>query len=133
MVYMDTIQFAWVVGLFEGEGTCYLTTNGTKSKNRGQRVPFIAIGMTDEEPLRRAHEITGWGRITGPYVRKTHLNKLPFYYWRICAQRDVVDFLQLAWPMLSERRKAQARPVLEWTVQRLADRSSGKRLYSKSP
>ncbi len=131
MALMDAIDFAWVVGLYEGEGTCYLTTNRVREKNRGQSIAFVTLTMADLEPLARAHEITGLGRLTGPYVRRTeNLGKAPMYWWRICAQNQVVTFLEAAWPMLSQRRREQAEPVLAWAKQRLADRAAGKYRYA---
>lgn len=129
---MDPVQFAWVVGLYEGEGTCFLVTHKPGKKNAGQKVPMIALEMVDPEPLERAMKITGLGRFNGPYNRVNHLSTLPHYRWVICAQSQVVQFLDLAWPLLSERRRAQALPVLEWTRQRLLDRANGQFTYAKS-
>jgi hypothetical protein len=50
---MDT-EFAWFVGLFEGEGCIGLSSIGR---------PTVTISMTDEDVIRRAHRICGLGHV----------------------------------------------------------------------
>lgn len=122
----DEVAFAWVVGLYEGEGTCYLTTNGRKSYKSGWKLAFVSIQMADREPLDRVCEVLGYGKVNGPYApaRGNTISRKPLYRWRVCAQREVLTFLEAAWPLLSQRRREQADPVIAYCKERLALRSS---------
>lgn len=121
------------MGLYEGEGSCYLGANtqplgGGRKKNI--KTPYVMIYMTDREPLDQAHRITGYGTVRGPYKPNSKWGKKPNYVWRFTAQQDVLDFFARAWPLLSERRRIQAQPLVDQCRERLEARANGGR-YAK--
>jgi hypothetical protein len=54
---MTEFELGWIVGLFEGEGCVY-------RRNRANAPhPVVEIAMTDEDVVRRAHEVAGVGHV----------------------------------------------------------------------
>lgn len=92
--------FSWAVGLFEGEGTiCAVKSKSTTSMR-------IALGMADEDVVRRFHEIVGVGTVNGPYAGKK-ANHRPIWIWRLGRRDEQIDFINRIWPYLGERRRQQ--------------------------
>jgi hypothetical protein len=91
-------------GLFEGEGTI-----SHISRRRETLDLLVALGMTDEDVVRRFDEIVGRGKVYGPYLPLSHGDRRkPFWHWVALgdAGHDVLDLIG-AW--LGARRIVQAR------------------------
>ena len=92
-------EIAWAAGLFEGEGS--ITQNGGRL--------FIRLKMTDEDVVLRFAEIARYGEVYGPYnhqLRDGYVRK-PYWVW-LAPEYDALEVLEMLWPWLSERRRAQA-------------------------
>jgi hypothetical protein len=95
-------NIAWAGGFFEGEGT--ITARAP--------CPFVAVGSTDLDVLRRFHNIMGVGGISGPRKpAKPHYK--PLYFWSCGGNRRVIAVLAALWPFLGERRQQKAKEAIE--------------------
>jgi hypothetical protein len=97
------IDWAWFAGVFEGEGT--ITFAGRK-RNQVQ----LRISMTDEDVVRRCHEIAG-----GYFRSERHREKRykPFWRWEIGGAQKVSEVLDRIEPYLGKRRWARAQEARE--------------------
>lgn len=102
-------QFAWAVGLFEGEGYCGVMNR--KLVTEHNRCPHfrMSLGMTDRDVIVRLHAVMGCGRLEGPVRR---LRSKPMWVW-VCSKRaDLERLLPLMLPHLGGRRQQQLQAVL---------------------
>lgn len=99
---ISAVDLAWLVGLFEGEGYVGLTHQGR---------PALALGMTDEDIVRKAHAIAGMGTVR-PSPSKLPSAKL-MWYWRVGRCDDAAALIELMLPHLGKRRGARAQQALE--------------------
>lgn len=99
---MNLRDLAWFVGLFEGEGCIGLSHQGR---------PTLAISMTDEDTIKRAHAIVGVGHVK---ARPT-LTKGGKRMWVLLVGRcdEAVALIYTMYPMLGVRRRARAREALD--------------------
>lgn len=93
---MDTVDIAWVAGIVEGEGSI-VATSGSSSE--------LKVLMTDEDVVRRLHEVTGLGNVYGPIFHKA--GGKPLYAWKVARKRDLARVLLAIYPLLGERRQQQ--------------------------
>jgi hypothetical protein len=100
------IDIAWATGLFEGEGTLGVFGNGATAK-----VSSMTLVMSDEQTVRRFAAIAGVGRIDGPLHYKNSVK--PLWRWRLTKTYDAARLIRRMWPLLGDRRREQARPILE--------------------
>lgn len=104
MYTKQDIDFAWLVGLFEGEGCMSVQSQGRA---------FTRLSMVDEDAVRRAHTIAGVGtvkRSPTPTVSGKWM-----WNWGVGRCDDAVALIDKMLPMFCERRAARAREVLEST------------------
>jgi hypothetical protein len=102
----SSIDWAWLAGLFEGEG-CFLFTNVNSVG--------LAIESTDQDILARVQSIAG-GTLNGPYAFESKIGKKPTWRWTLHQATSVAVALQRLKPHLGQRRlerleEAQARLV----------------------
>lgn len=95
-------DIAWAAGIFEGEGTLFLTSQ-TNS-------PCAALRMTDEDVVRRFAEIIRRGRVTEVIDPRPQCK--PLWSWRLGTKDDVGVLIKLFYPYLGQRRRAKADEVL---------------------
>lgn len=97
----------WAAGLFEGEGSI-----GHKVAHRGTRTykyPRLQLAMTDEDVVRRFHEVVGEGRVNGPYRNQADFKP----YWAWAAQNSAAErVMARLLPHLGARRSARWAEVL---------------------
>lgn len=108
------LDFAWFVGVFEGEGCITLE----------RQRPTLRIAMADEDIIRRVHAIAGVGYVFVSIRDKNPLHK-PMWSWGTSRQGQSINLLWRMLPLLGERRAARAWEVLEvWAAKehRLANR-----------
>jgi hypothetical protein len=91
------ISDAWLAGIYEGEGSCVRHRNGEK---RFQ--VHISISSTDEDVVRRFHELAGCGLVFGPY--EVSRGTKPQWRWNVSRARDVLAFIERIEPYLLSRR-----------------------------
>lgn len=90
-------SLAWAAGLFEGEGS--ITRRHLRHTN-------LVLAMTDEDVVRRFHEIIGHGKVYGPYVN--HSGVKPQWRWACTGAKNCIAVLAALWCFLGERRKQRA-------------------------
>jgi len=95
-------RFSWAIGLFEGEGTIAISSNGKVAKNRTIAVRVV---MADKDTITRFFETVGCGYVRGPH-RYKHSKKL-MYAWKIGRRKEAIDFILRILPYLSDHRRAQ--------------------------
>lgn len=93
-------EVAWLAGIYEGEGSCSITTG---------RAIRIEIVMTDKDIIERLQTITGVGTIQTLPPRKT--NHKEAYRWGIGGINAVV-FFESVMPWLGQRRKQRAQDAI---------------------
>jgi hypothetical protein len=96
-------SIAWAAGLFEGEGSCYLT-------QAGNRQPRVSLEMTDEDAVRRFQRAIGKGNVRAYSSAPPRKNR---WQWSVQSKDDVLSVLGLLWPYLGERRLEAATEVIE--------------------
>lgn len=96
-------EWAWAAGLYEGEGTVTKSKNGTTYT--------ISMGMTDEDVVRRFHQVIGCGKVYGPYQPKRQGSK-PFWRWSVSDKKGTLRFAERVLGWLGQRRQTQLNPVL---------------------
>lgn len=101
-------NLAWAAGLFEGEGSI-----GRHNLKRGGRPQWrMTMASTDEDVLRRFHEIVGVGHISGPYCHKNPKHK-PYWQWCNIRRAWVFALLVAFWPWLCMRRREKAAQAIQ--------------------
>lgn len=103
---MDREPVAWAAGLFEGEGSF-----GLKSS----RYPVASLGMTDEDVVRRFHDVVGVGQVYGPFNHGRQAENptyKPHWQWQIQSFEGVQFLAGMFWPWLGFRRKEKVTEVL---------------------
>ena len=100
-----TIDDAWAIGLFEGEGTIYIHPRYHSVK--------LACKMTDHDVLKRLQRIWG-GHITEMKVPSSKPHWKPVWDWHMGAQKEVAALLWKILPLLGERRACKALDALDW-------------------
>jgi hypothetical protein len=95
-------DLAWAAGLFEGEGCFSLHHKG--------RTARALLSMTDEDVVRRFHDIVGFGTV----IQKTGLKppNLPQWRWAANSRHEFERTVDLFTPWLGERRLRKAQAIL---------------------
>lgn len=101
------MDWAWIAGLFEGEGTCVYGEKKYTNKSGpiiyGQII--VRIGMSDEDVIHSLLDRTGVGTL-GDYAPNRE-NRKHVYRWSVTGRDDVDMVLAGMWPHLFSRRKQQ--------------------------
>ena len=93
------LKLGYAVGVFEGEGTVYV------SRPNGRPNPAtMRVNMTDREPLEALCEVFG-GTISGPYNKPS--GRKPIYYWSLTGWTAVEAVHVQIGAYLSPRRRQQ--------------------------
>lgn len=97
---LNKLDVAWAAGLFEGEGSCFLSL---KPKNLAYA--RMSLSMQDEPIVRKFYEVVGVGRFRGPQPNRWGTA----FRWTWYATRwiEVVTVVDLLAPYLGERRLLQ--------------------------
>lgn len=100
---IETMEFMWFVGLFEGEGCI----SYSDVKRRGTTAAHLTIGSTDRDVIERVVALHGG-------VIHTHAgtNK-PMHCWRLNRRCEVLSLLHRMLPYLSARRASKAVEVID--------------------
>ena len=98
-------NITWLAGLLEGEG--YFGVNG--------RRPTMALGMTDEDVVRKAARIGGVGHVRGPYRNpsSSKLNHKPTWHWKVSSGAHVYALCAALYPFMGKRRAARIQEVMD--------------------
>jgi hypothetical protein len=105
--------FAWVVGIFEGEGSIYPAKRKRRDPPPGERthlvIPRAQITSTDRDVLERVRSVLGYGAICRASRRP---NQKQAWYWDCTSYRALSAFYERAKPYLCSRRRGRFEFVL---------------------
>ena len=108
---MNSRDFLWFCGLFEGEGCFYVQkSKGGKDNRISYRYPKMQINMTDRDVLERVAEITSISTI---YKRKPRPRRKQQYSWYVNRTADVLALMKQMLPHMGERRSAKIEELLQ--------------------
>ena len=102
----EDAAWAWAAGLFEGEGCIVYRRRSLPARGK---CLTLKIQLTDEDVLRRFHEIVGRGKICGPYSRPGGTK--PFWAWECSNMAAATFVLRQFWPWLGQRRRAKVESI----------------------
>jgi hypothetical protein len=100
---LESHDFAWAAGFFDGEGWAAFQHRGTRSRIN-QAGPD---GVPDV--LLKFQRIVGVGRIDGPVIAE---GKQPLYYWEATSRPDVARVAELIGPWLCPVKRAEFEAAL---------------------
>ncbi len=116
-------KLAWLAGILEGEGSFCISTHRYRNKTPTKlskiytyRRIKIRLHMTDEDVVRRAHEIAGVGTFHVYNVRpRTSMKLKPqMYIWQISIEKDAATLMKRLKPYMSARRQEQIQTCLDF-------------------
>lgn len=118
---MNKSDLKWVAGLLEGEGCFTFEKQAAYKNGLRYRRASVACNMTDEDVIRRLHELVGEGRVTH-LKNKQFSHYKPTWRWRVEGEPAVGLMLKLL-PFMFSRRKQRISEVLSVHV---SERKRGK-------
>lgn len=104
---MESHDFAWAAGFFDGEGWANRQKRGVNSR--------INQAGLDGVPgvLSKFQRIVGVGRIHGPVIAE---GRQPLYYWDATSRPDLVRVVDRIGPWLCPVKRAQFERTLRITL-----------------
>lgn len=93
---LTDVQVAYLAGIYEGEGSCAITSG---------RAIRVEIVMTDQDVIHNIRNITGLGSVKSVAPRAEKHKTA--YRWSI-GSKDAVLFLEAIYPWLGQRRGDRA-------------------------
>ena len=104
-------ELAWAAGLFDGEGSSFITFTRRRPWNRKCLVRSLSMKQNHISVLKRFYKaIGGLGSINGPYKYKYH--KHAVYEWATRKFEDVQAVIAMLWFKLDKIKRAQAKRML---------------------
>lgn len=102
----DPMDIAWVAGIIEGEGSIVCpTTPSTKV--------VVTVRMTDVDVIQHLFDVTGIGRVNGPYQPKGKNYYKPYWQWVVTQTADCSRLLLAVYPLLHSRRQAKVAEAVD--------------------
>ncbi len=111
-IKINRVDLAWLAGLMEGEGTFYLN-NQHPHRSETYLYPKVVIGMTDEDIIKRVHQIMRFGKVWGPYRPPSRSQHQASWHWLPRKSTEALATMKLLQPHLGQRRQEQIQRVLE--------------------
>jgi hypothetical protein len=112
-------DFAWAIGLYEGEGTVGIYGSGSGRTRRAR----MSIGMVDRDVVEKFHSIVKVGRVI--LKKSNHPDHQDVWHWQIGKREQILDLLLKIIPFLGHRRQDQAQIVID-EIQELLGRQQEK-------
>ena len=104
---MESHDFAWAAGFFDGEGWANRKKRGVHSQiNQAGR-----DGMP--EVLIKFHRIVGVGRLKGPIILE---GRQPLYYWEATSRPDLTQVVRRIAPWLCPVKRAEFQRTLNFPL-----------------
>lgn len=97
-------NISWFAGLFKGEGSVSINRDKTARA-------VMQITMTDEDVIRKAHNIIGVGNVTGPHG-PYRPNEKATWSWRVSRFEESQAVMAAIYQFLGSRRRARIKEVL---------------------
>lgn len=110
---MNITDLCWLAGLLEGEGCFHVRTQSPikAGKTYGPYVyPSITLLMTDEDVVRRAHQVAGVGNVIGPNQKSP--DRKPYWTWNVTRSSDAKVLMRLLLPLMGYRRAKRIREII---------------------
>ena len=101
---MESHDFAWAAGFFDGEGWANRSGRGVQSRINQAGPDGIP------EVLTKFRQIVGVGRIKGPVIVD---GKQPLYYWEATSRSDLSDVVKRIGPWLCAVKRAEFERTLD--------------------
>lgn len=102
-------EFAWAVGIFEGEGC--ISINRTVGRHGTPLLSIrLRVAMRDEDVVRRFRAAVGIGEVVRRRQSVAHYE--PLFWWSAQRREDVVALLERFLPYLGTRRRAKSLEAL---------------------
>lgn len=98
----ESERWAWVAGLFEGEGSVILSATGPKGYQRR-----LDITNTERDILEQAVEFAGLGRILADLTEKRPAHHKQRFYWYVSAWLEIEKVANRLYPFLGRRRRGR--------------------------
>ena len=98
-----THDYAWMTGMFEGEGCIYKDPRCNSYR--------LSLNSTDLDVLQRFQTIAGCGNIRPKTAKAAHYK--PAWDWSIHKRSEVIRLLGTMLPMLGNRRAHKALDALD--------------------
>lgn len=98
---MEPNEWAWVAGLYEGEGTLAFTA---------KTGVCIRIGMTDKDVIDTVHRLFP---TSSTWTREVKNRIKPLYVWQVSNRDDCRRFIEGVLPYLHKSRGDRAREALK--------------------
>lgn len=119
---MNKEEIAWLAGIYEGEGSCAITSG---------RAIRVEVVMTDEDIVNKIRSVTGLGSVST--VAQRGENHKQAYRWSV-GSKDAVTFLEAILPWLGERRSRRAKDaVTNWKTNKKQSTSSDSQCVKGHP
>ncbi len=103
---ISSTELHWLAGILEGEGSFYVG----KTPNGAPRIRIQCI-MTDEDIIRRMHQITGIGNVT--FKKQNNPKWADTWCWSVTYSEDVATLAQTLKPLMGQRRNLQIDKLLK--------------------
>jgi hypothetical protein len=94
----ESERWAWVAGLFEGEGSVIVSPGPGKACQRR-----LDITNTEQDILEQAIEFSGLGRVIADQARRPGWKQR--LYWTVTAWREIEEVANRLYPFLGRRRR----------------------------
>ena len=104
------LNYEWAAGILEGEGCFSIFQRPTKNN----KSLAIHCEMTDEDTIRKLHEVLGVGNVNYRPSRTSRKVSKESWILSIQRQKDVFDTLIRVMPYLGERRLTKAREMFDY-------------------
>lgn len=101
---MDFDEFAWFIGIFEGEGCIYARIKRDRGVPRKPSLR-LQVYMTDEDIVRRVATVAQCGGVRGPVVRGQ--GRKDAWVWSADGEPACLLLVQM-FPYLGRRRQKKA-------------------------
>ena len=98
---LNDIEFGWVAGLIEGEGS--FTAKKSKRKNGYSCQPQLRVSMTDEDVVRKLAALIPAGNVLKA-GRRTKVGK-EVWMWTLSKSQALIDLMIVLRPLMGKRRR----------------------------
>lgn len=115
-------RWAWVAGLFEGEGSVILSADGPTAYQRR-----LDITNTERDILEQAIEFASLGRIIADSTNERPAHHKQRLYWYVAAWREIEEVANRLYPFLGARRRARLGELFDHAPAYAIEVEGGKR------
>jgi len=98
----ESDRWAWVAGLFEGEGSVIVSAGKGRAYRRR-----LDITNTERDILEQAIEFSGLGRILAQRIGRRPAHHKQRLYWTVTSWREIEEAANRFYPFLGRRRRAR--------------------------